>query len=164
MNRRVLLGVAAAAGLAFNGLAGVDPSDAEKPVRGRLVRADLDDGKSRLQDPFEKCAKACAGCSLACESCFKHCADRVSGGNKAHSLTMHLCLDCAELCATAARLSARQGTLAGPACEACAKACDACAAECEKTPSDEHMRVCANSCRACAAACRQMIKNSHHQE
>lgn len=108
---------------------------------------------------FDRCAKACADCQRMCDSCYRHCADLVAGGNKDHARSMNLCLDCGEVCSTAAKLSARKSTLAGPTCEACARVCDVCAEECEKFKDDKHMTACARECRACAKECRAMLKH-----
>jgi len=164
MHRCFMLGVLTAAVLAFAAPAPADHTAGKKAVGGRLASDDRDGGKSHVPGWLDKCAKACAGCSLACESCFSHCAKLVGAGKKEHIPTMRLCLDCGELCATGARLSARHGALAATACEACAKGCDACAAECEKAPADDHMTACAKTCRACAVACREMIKHSQPHE
>jgi|ERR1043165_8784683 hypothetical protein len=111
---------------------------------------------------FEKCAKACADCQVACDSCFHHCAGLVAQGKKEHAKTMHSCVDCAAFCELAGRLSARHSAYAVRACDGCAKTCDDCAKECEKFPDDKHMKDCAKSCRDCAKACRTMIEHVKH--
>jgi hypothetical protein len=108
---------------------------------------------------YEACARACADCTLQCESCFHHCAHLVAGGSKEHGRSAMLCNDCGDVCALAAKLTARQGPLAVTVCDACAKSCDTCAEACEKMPSDKHMAACAKSCRDCAKACREMVKH-----
>jgi hypothetical protein len=122
------------------------------------LRADDKKGPHDGHGAFDACARACADCTLQCESCFHHCAHLVVAGNKEHARTAGLCSDCGDVCALAARVTARQGPLAGTVCEACAKSCDTCAEACEKMPSDKHMAACAKSCRDCARACRDMVK------
>ena len=117
---------------------------------------------SAHHEHFVQCAKVCADCQVACDSCFHHCAALVAKGGKEHVKTMHACVDCAEYCALAAKLSARQSTFAVTACDGCAKTCDACATECEKFKDDKHMADCAKSCRDCAKSCRTMIEHSKH--
>jgi hypothetical protein len=111
---------------------------------------------------FDKCAKACASCQLACDSCFHHCLELLASGKKEHKATVHTCVDCADACKHAATLVARHSPMAKHACECCAKCCDDCAAACEKFPDDKHMAACAKECRDCAKACREMIKHLDH--
>jgi hypothetical protein len=111
-------------------------------------------------DAYHTCAKACAHCMLACESCARHCAHMLEKGEKKHLKTLATCADCGDFCALAAKVTARRGPLSATTCEACAKVCDACAKSCEEFPSDEHMKKCAVACRDCAKACRDMVKHA----
>jgi len=130
-------------------------------VTAGTVRADNGHAdESRHDGPWAKCAKACALCTIECNSCYQHCTGLVAAGHKDHAKAMRLCIDCAGFCATAAELTARHSALAILACEACAKACDMCAEECQRFPEDKHMAACAKSCRECAADCREMIKHA----
>ena len=147
MNRREALGTLGVAAAGLTALAAAD------------VHAD----EHHMHDEhFDKCAKTSADCQVQCDSCFHHCAELVSKGDKARIKTIYLCLDCAELCGTSAKLMARRSPLSSVACEACAKACDECGAACEKFPTDKHMAECAKSCRDCAKVCREMIKHLAH--
>jgi hypothetical protein len=146
MNRREAMTGLGAAAAAAAALAGSAEGAARQAEHGHGAH-------------FMECAKVCVACQLQCDSCYRHCAGLVAGGQKEHARTMQFCVDCAELCRMAATLTARQGALSIPGCDACAKACDACAAECEKYPSDAHMAACAKACRACAKACREMIQH-----
>jgi hypothetical protein len=114
--------------------------------------------------PFDKCARACADCSLQCDSCFKHCLSLVADGKKDHLQSMQLCNDCGTVCAAAQKIVSRGGPLSATICDACAKSCDTCGAACEKFPDDTHMTACAKACRDCAKACREMIKHAGHHE
>lgn len=105
-----------------------------------------------------KCASVCAACQVECDACFHHCATLVTGGQKDHAESMHLCVDCATCCHMCAALCGRQSHLSGPAAECCATCCETCAAACEKFPDDAKMAACAKSCRTCAQSCRDMVK------
>jgi hypothetical protein len=128
-------------------------------LAGGEARADDD---HMHHEHFDKCAKLCADCQVACDGCFHHCAELVAKGDKDHVKTMHTCVDCAECCKLAATLSARHSPFAKAACECCAKCNDECAAACEKFKDDKHMAACAKACRDCAKACREMIKHLDH--
>jgi hypothetical protein len=106
---------------------------------------------------FLTCAKACAACQVACDSCAAHCAGMVAEGNKRHMTTLRTCQDCADICRTAAASSARGGPFVKEICEACAKVCDGCGKACGQFPDDKHMSDCAKACKDCAAACREML-------
>jgi hypothetical protein len=108
---------------------------------------------------FLKCAKTCADCQLACDSCSTHCLGLLAEGKKDHAATAQFCADCADCCKTCSSLCARESPLARPMLECCAKCCDECAAACEKVPGDKHMAACAKSCRDCAKECREMHKH-----
>jgi hypothetical protein len=110
------------------------------------------------QAHFMACAKACADCSVQCDSCYQHCTHKVIGGSKEHAKSMELCVDCAEVCRLGATLAGRHSKLAVPACEFCAKTCDECASACEAFKDDKHMTDCAKACHDCAKACREMVK------
>jgi hypothetical protein len=107
---------------------------------------------------FLACARACADCSLQCDSCHHHCEQLVIKGSKDHAKSMELCVDCGEACRFAGSLTARHSRLSVLACECCAKCCDECATACEAFKDDRHMSDCAKSCRDCAKACRDMVK------
>jgi hypothetical protein len=146
MYRRTVVGAAGAAVLALACLAG--------------TRAQDKGPKDHMHGAYAKCAKACADCMLECDSCFKHCSNLVTKGEKDHTATMYLCNDCGEICAGAARIVGRGGPLAVTTCESCAKACDTCGEACGKFPDDAHMKRCAQACRDCAKACREMIDHA----
>jgi hypothetical protein len=152
MTRRIVLGALLAVALVVAGR------------HGQAVLAGDKDHKEHEQ--FHKCAKACAHCMLECESCARHCAHLVAGGEKKHARTLATCTDCGDFCALAAKVVARQGPTAGTTCEACAKVCDVCGKACEEVgPRDEHMKRCARECRECARACREMVKHlGHHHD
>jgi hypothetical protein len=99
-----------------------------------------------------------------CESCARHCADKIADGKREHITTLGTCSDCADYCAAAAKIVSRRGPMAAMMCESCAKACDTCATACEKMPNDEHMARCAKSCRDCAKACRDMLKHAGEEK
>jgi hypothetical protein len=151
MYRRLLLAGVGVAALAWLGLGGSAPADDK-------------DKAHHAHGPYATCARACAECSLQCESCFAHCSHLVAEGKKDHVRSMRTCNDCGDFCALAARITGRHGPTAVTTCEACAKVCDMCGAACEKFPDDEHMKACAKSCRDCAKACREMIKNAGHED
>jgi hypothetical protein len=131
---------------------------------GSVADDKKEDQPAHHHGPMAECAKACAHCMLACESCARHCAELVAGGHKEHMLTLGTCADCAEFCATAGKIVARHGPMAVTICEACAKACDTCGEACEKHLDDAHMKECAKACRDCAKACRDMIQHAGHQQ
>jgi hypothetical protein len=108
---------------------------------------------------YDKCAKACADCQLACDTCFQHCTELTAGGAKEHVRTLQLCFACGEFCSLSAKLAAARSPLSRQACEACAKACDECGAACGKFPEHKIMADCAKSCESCAKACREMIEH-----
>lgn len=107
---------------------------------------------------LNKCATVCAGCQLACDSCFNHCLKMAGDGKKEHAETAQFCVDCAECCKACATLCARQSPLAGPMLECCATCCEKCAESCEKYPDDKKMAECAKTCRDCAKECRTMTE------
>ena len=107
-------------------------------------------------DMIMGCAKACADCQLACDSCSAHCLNLLTGGKTQHAKTMQLCDDCAAVCAAAAQIVARHGPLTNTICTACADACNECAKSCELMKDDAHMKHCAELCRLCEKACRTM--------
>lgn len=107
---------------------------------------------------MSECAKICANCQLACDSCFKHCISLAGEGKKDHAECAQYCADCAECCKACATLCGRQSPLSPQMLDCCAKCCDACAASCEKFPDDKHMAQCAKTCRDCAKSCRDMGK------
>lgn len=107
-----------------------------------------------------KCARACADCQVQCDSCFRHCAELATRGDKGHAVTMYTCLDCAECCKLAASLTARHSPFAEEASSCCMKCADDCARACEKFPNDKHMVECAKSCRECVKACKELIDRS----
>lgn len=144
MNRREALTALGVSAAGLTALTGGQARSAEEHKHG---------------EHFDTCAKACADCQVACDGCFRHCADLVARGNKGHVKTMHTCVDCAECCKLAASLSARQSQMARHACECCAKCCEECATACEKFQADKHMAACAKACRDCAKACREMLKH-----
>lgn len=151
MNRKVLMGTLGAAALALAFLG------------GRGLRADDKEGH-HVHAEFEKCARACTDCCLACESCYRHCLHLTAKGQSMHARTVQTCNDCGDFCALAAKVTARGGPTAATTCDACAKVCDTCGAACEKFPDDEHMKTCAKACRDCAKACREMLKHVGHAE
>jgi Domain of Unknown Function (DUF326) len=151
MNRRKLLRVLGASILVIMALAAYSFGLVEQ-------------GSHNHSGSTEACAKACADCLLACESCSDHCARLVASGKKDHLTTLQTCADCAELCGAAAKIVSRNGPLMMTVCEACARACDICGAACEKKPDDKHMQECAKACRDCAKACRQMIQQVGHEQ
>lgn len=153
MYRRIVMGLIAAALLAVVGPAAV-PTRAQEKAEKAIPH---------VHGPHVACAKACAECTLHCDSCFHHCSRLILEGKKEHARTMYLCNDCATTCAAAAQIVSRNGPLSVTICESCAKACDICGEACEKVPSDEHMTACAKACRACAKACRDMIEHAGHQ-
>jgi hypothetical protein len=126
--------------------------------------ASRDEEKDAHHGAFNKCAQACAHCTLACESCFKHCLTMVAAGHKDHTRTVQTCNDCGDFCALAAKIVNRRGPMAATTCEACAKVCDTCGEACEKFPDDEHMAACAKACRDCARECREMVKHAGGDE
>lgn len=107
---------------------------------------------------MSKCATVCAGCQLACDSCFKHCLTMAGDGKKEHAKTAQFCVDCAECCKACATLCARNSPLAGPMLECCATCCEKCAESCETQKDDKHMAECAKTCRDCAKECREAAK------
>lgn len=109
-------------------------------------------------DSLQSCAKACADCQRACDTCVTHCAQLLSQGKKEYLSVLMTCQDCATVCAAAAQIAARGGPLAGLICESCAKACDDCAKACDKYSDDKQMKACADECRKCEKACRSMVK------
>src|SRR5262245_3268765 len=113
--------------------------------------------KHEHAEHFLKCAKACAGCQLQCDSCFTHCLTLLGDGKKDHAKAAQLCADCPECCKSCSTLCARQSPLARLMLESCAKCCDECAAACGKFPDDKHMADCAKSCRDCAKECRELL-------
>jgi hypothetical protein len=115
--------------------------------------------------PMMACARACADCTLECESCARHCAMLVLKGEKKHFHTMATCIDCGDICAVAGRVVARGGPMSATICDSCARACDDCGKACETSgPADEHMKRCAKACRVCAKACREMLKHTGHHD
>ncbi len=149
MYRRIVLVVLGAAVLASLGGAWAARSDEDREAH---------------HGAFQKCARACTDCTLACESCFRHCVGLATGGHKEHARTLQTCNDCGDFCALAARIVSRRGPTAATTCEACAKVCDTCGQACEKFPDDEHMVACARACRDCARECREMMKHSETEE
>ena len=147
---RIVLEIAVAALVCL--ASGLRAADAKPAVKEHV----------HLHGPFSACAKACAQCMLACDSCHHHCERLVAEGKKDHVKTMRLCNDCGAICAVAAQLASRDGPLSVTLCDACAKACDTCGAACKKF-EDEHMQACAKACAACAKACRDMIEHAGHQ-
>jgi hypothetical protein len=131
---------------------------------GRSAPGDERAAGSAHEHGDDACARACADCMLACESCFNHCAGLVADGKKDHARTMQTCNDCGDFCALAAKIVGRHGPMKVTTCEACAKVCDTCGGACEKFPDDGHMKACAKSCRDCAKACREMIKHAGSAE
>ena len=107
---------------------------------------------------FEKCAKTCADCQLACDACFHHCQSLAGKGKEQHTQTARYCVDCAECCKACASLCSRQSPLAAHMLDCCAKCCDDCAKSCETMPDDKHMAGCAKTCRECAKQCRNAAK------
>jgi hypothetical protein len=148
MYRRMMLGVLGAAALTLAVLGG-----------GAAPAGNREADEPHAHGEFDKCARACADCMLACESCFAHCTHMLAQGKKEHATTVQTCNDCGDFCAVAAKIVGRRGPMAVTTCEACAKVCDTCGAACEKFPDDEHMKACAKACRDCAKACREMVKH-----
>ncbi len=111
---------------------------------------------------LQACAKACADCQLACDTCATHCAHKVHAGEGEHIKTLMSCQDCADACSAAAHIAARGGPFATTICQACADICGGCAKNCEAFPDDEHMKKCAEECRKCEKACREMAKHGEH--
>src|SRR4051812_37477385 len=99
MNRRVVLGGLAAALLGLLGGPGLTARAEDKPAAH----------KDHLHGQAAKCARACADCMLACESCAHHCAHLVAEGKKDPLRAVGTCADCGELCAAAAKVVARHG-------------------------------------------------------
>jgi hypothetical protein len=151
MYRRIVLAAVGTAVLALAGQGGTRAAfrDAEK---------DAHHGK------YQKCARACADCTLACESCLAHCLTMLAAGHKDHARTARTCNDCGDFCALAAKITSRHGPMAQTTCEACAKVCDTCGEACEKFADDEHMVACAKACRECARECREMTKHPASEE
>lgn len=146
-----LLGLVAVLGFLAGGARAADDKPDVKP-------------HEKHAEHFHHCAKECAACMLACESCARHCAHLVAEGQKEHMRTLGTCSDCSEFCAAAGRIVSHRGPMSVAVCEACTKACDTCASACEQFPHDEHMKHCAKACRDCAKACREMLKHVGHAE
>ncbi|MCE9562406.1 MAG: four-helix bundle copper-binding protein [Planctomycetes bacterium] len=94
---------------------------------------------------------------IECNICFHDCAEQLADGNKEHSATLHICVDCADACKHAATLVARHSPFAAHACESCIKCTEACATACEKFPDDKHVDACAKACREFAKSCKEML-------
>jgi hypothetical protein len=123
---------------------------------GRPIRADEPHMHSAH---MLKCAKICADCQIACDSCAGHCLAMLESGKKEHAATLKTCMDCAEACKLAATLCARGSNFAVFVCDSCAKCCEECGKACEKFPDDKHMAQCAKACKDCAKACKEMIEH-----
>jgi hypothetical protein len=140
MDRREMMGVLGAAGLAT---LGVHEAGAQHEGHRDKVHED--------------CLKACQECAEECSETFHHCFKLVEQGKKEHARAAHLALDCAEFCGLSACLITRESELMGESCEACADACKKCGDECAKFDS-EKMKECVEACRKCERSCRAMVK------
>lgn len=129
-------------------------------LRSGSAADDQPGGHEQHAHAFHHCAKACADCQIACDSCAHHCAHMVADGKKDHLTTLQTCQDCATHCSAAACITARHGPFADLICTACAEACARCGKACEKFPDDKHMKACAEECRKCEKACREMLKHT----
>jgi hypothetical protein len=126
------------------------------PTAAKQIADKVQDAHAGHTDIIMACAKACADCQVACDSCSAHCLNLLTAGKTQHARTMQLCDDCAAICAAAAQVVARHGPLTNTICMACADACSQCAKSCEIMKDDAHMKHCADLCRLCEKACRTM--------
>lgn len=153
MDRRELLGVAAAGAaglvaLARNGVAS--------------AAAWVDD--SKMKTAMDDCLKACKACASTCEETFEHCFGLVKEGKKEHAKAAEYALDCAEFCALSVRMMLRKSDLMAESCRACAEACKMCGDECAKHEGEE-MKRCVAACRECEKTCHAMaaaMPAGHH--
>ncbi len=155
------------AALAITGLLCAPGSPAKGFGAAQKAEQIIEKTKDAHSDMIMSCAKACADCQQACDSCSAHCLMLLAEGKNQHIKTMQLCNDCAVLCASAAQIVARHGPLMNVICNACADACNQCATSCEAFKDDTHMKHCAQECRRCEKACRTMTgqanQQHHHQ-
>ena len=129
---------------------------ATESAKAQKAEQIIEKSKDAHSDMMLSCAKACADCQQACDSCSSHCLMLLAEGKTQHIKTMQLCNDCAVLCASSAQIVARHGPLMTVICNACADACNQCAAAFEAFKDDTHMKHCALECRRCEKACRTM--------
>jgi hypothetical protein len=148
MDRRELLSVVGAAGLA---------------VVGTQAWADMDDDRPKhlqTDKTHDDCMKACGECARACYQASRHCLDKLSDGEgdrKYHARTHFLAEDCAAFCVLSATMIARGSELMAASCAACADACKTCGDACENSPAGP-MKDCAAACRECERSCREMVR------
>jgi hypothetical protein len=103
------------------------------------------------------CAKECANCALACDTCIAYCVKMLADGKKDHVKTLQACQDCSAICATSASIVARNGPFSMQICGACRDACKRCGDLCDQMKGDETMIKCAEECRKCEKACIEML-------